>query len=197
MKNILKSIYLFFLKYFGLNLKVIVSYRFLIRYLTERKMFINSGGRITKNVLEIKDYDSNAGENKGHYFHQDLLVANFIFEKNPIKHVDVGSRIDGFVAHVASFRSIDVIEVRPLNNTHKNINFIEADMMSKNIDLELSCDSLSCLHALEHFGLGRYNDPIVPNGHLLGFNSLYKMLKPGGVLYISFPIGENEAHFNS
>ena len=139
-------------------------------------MFLNSGGHITKSVLEIKDYDSYAGGNKGHYFHQDLLVANFIFEKNPIKHVDVGSRIDGFVAHVASFRSIDVIDLRPLNNTHKNINFIQADMMSENIDFEISCDSLSCLHALEHFGLGRYDDPINPNGHLLGFNNLYKML---------------------
>jgi hypothetical protein len=30
------------------------------------------------------------------------------------------------------------------------------------------CDSLSCLHALEHFGLGRYGDPIDPRGHEKG-----------------------------
>jgi len=40
----------------------------------------------------------------GHYFHQDLLVAGKIFKNNPIKHVDIGSRMDGFIAHVASFR---------------------------------------------------------------------------------------------
>ena len=36
------------------------------------------------------------------------------------------------------------------------------------------CDSISCLHALEHFGLGRYNDPLDPNGHLKGFNNISK-----------------------
>lgn len=60
------------------------------------------------------------------------------------------------------------------------------------------CDSLSCLHAIEHFGLGRYGDPINPQGHLIGFRNLLKMLKPGGVLYISFPISStDQVHFNA
>jgi len=45
------------------------------------------------------------GDASGHYFHQDLIVARRIFERDPRKHVDVGSRIDGFVAHLAVFRS--------------------------------------------------------------------------------------------
>ncbi len=198
MKLFLKVIYLFFLKYVGLNLKVIISYRFLFRYFKERKIFLNKGGFITRNDMEIKDYGSNAGNAKGHYFHQDLLVAKFIHDKNPIRHVDVGSRIDGFVAHVASFRPIEVVDIRPLEvSTYDNIQFIKADLMNENISLKSVCDSLSCLHALEHFGLGRYNDPLKPNGHLIGFNNLYEMLKPRGVLYLSFPIGKNEVHFNS
>src|ERR1700712_792104 len=56
-----------------------------------------------------------SGTASGHYFHQDLLVARRIFERRPERHVDVGSRIDGFVAHVASFRSIEVFDIRPLN----------------------------------------------------------------------------------
>ena len=39
------------------------------------------------------------------YFHQDFVVARKIFERNPRLHIDVGSRVDGFVAHVATFSS--------------------------------------------------------------------------------------------
>lgn len=42
-------------------------------------------------------------------------MARWIYEAAPIKHVDVGSRVNGFVAHVASFREIEVIDVRPIS----------------------------------------------------------------------------------
>jgi hypothetical protein len=58
-------------------------------------------------------------------------------------------------------------------------------------------DSISCLHTIEHFGLGRYGDPIDPDGYKKGFNNLIKMLKSKGLLYISFPISNNnETFFN-
>ena len=60
------------------------------------------------------------------------------------------------------------------------------------------CDSLSCLHTLEHFGLGRYGDKIDPEGHIKGFQNLVKMLKRNGTLYVSFPISNtNKIYFNS
>jgi len=136
------------------------------------------------------DKYSNSGTAKGAYFHQDLLVAGRIFENNPIVHLDVGSRVDGFVAHVASFRPIKILDIRPLETTIKNISFVQQDFMEpvKNEIIE-SCDSLSCLHALEHFGLGRYGDPINYNGHIIGLENLNKLLKPNGKLYLSVPIG--------
>jgi hypothetical protein len=42
-----------------------------------------------------------AGTLSKDYFYQDLFVARKIYETNPIKHVDIGSLIRGFVAHVA------------------------------------------------------------------------------------------------
>ncbi|MBC7588829.1 MAG: DUF268 domain-containing protein [Chitinophagaceae bacterium] len=126
----------------------------------------------------------------GHYFHQDLLVAQQIFINQPQRHVDIGSRTDGFVAHVASFRPIDVIDIRPLQSNSTNINFLQADFMQE-LPQELieSTDSLSCLHALEHFGLGRYGDSVDSNGHLKGYFNLKKILKKGGRFYFSTPIG--------
>jgi hypothetical protein len=59
-------------------------------------------------------------------------------------------------------------------------------------------DSVSCLHAIEHFGLGRYTDPIDVNGHLSGIRNLVDLVKEGGTLYISFPIGKaDEVQYNA
>lgn len=131
-----------------------------------------------------------AGIASGHYFHQDLYVAQKIYEAAPIRHVDVGSRIDGFVAHVASFRPIEVVDLRPLENSISNIHFVQADLMSPGDLASLQTDSLSCLHALEHFGLGRYGDKLEIDGWLQGLRSLAGILKPGGLLYLSVPTGK-------
>lgn len=180
--------------------KLLKNYiRYYPKYLSQKFKFKKLGGNITHNYMILDDYKASAGSASGHYFHQDLLVASFIKKDNPIKHIDIGSRIDGFVAHVASFREIDVMDIRNLEiSEHKNINFIQKDMMDKNSLEENITDSISCLHAIEHFGLGRYGDKIDINGHINGFNNIIKMLKSGGKLYISFPIGKrNEIHFNA
>lgn len=137
------------------------------------------------------------GVAKGHYFHQDLLVAQRIFDRKPTQHVDVGSRVDGFVAHVASFRAIEVLDIRPNLSQVSNVTFRRVDVMSLPANLENYTESLSCLHALEHFGLGRYGDPIDPLGHEKGLDSLYRLLKPRGVLYLSLPIGPSRVEFNA
>ena len=139
-----------------------------------------------------------SGQTKGHYFHQDLLVASRIFANQPRRHVDVGSRVDGFVAHVASFRNISVVDIRPLASHVRNIEFLQADLMDALPDNFLEfCDSLSCLHALEHFGLGRYGDPVRWDGYRVGFDNLLTLLKPGGKFYFSVPIGEQRIEFNA
>lgn len=139
-----------------------------------------------------------AGRGRGHYFHQDLLVAQWIHERAPSRHVDVGSRIDGFVAHVASFRAIEVIDIRPLKENITNVHFQQCDVMGQLPASWLcSTDSLSCLHALEHFGLGRYGDPLDPDGWRKGFDNLASMVAPEGWFYLSVPIGPQRTEFNA
>jgi hypothetical protein len=146
----------------------------------------------------LNDSLQQAGTSKGHYFHQDLLVASYIYKSNPETHIDIGSRIDGFVAHVAAFRKIHIIDIRDLNEIgHENISFIKLDLTEDN-NFSFLSESVSCLHAIEHFGLGRYGDTIDPVGHIKGFNNILKIIKKNGTLYISFPISKNnEIHFNS
>jgi hypothetical protein len=175
----------------------LIDYRHLITWMRSVINFKKHGGEITRYWPILTERKSSSGDIQGHYFHQDLLVAQFVFEKSPLRHVDVGSRIDGFVAHCAAFREIEVLDIRDLpDSAHDNIRFKKQDLMG-GADLPLA-DSVSCLHTLEHFGLGRYGDPINPNGHLVGFQNLLSMLKAEGILYISFPIGRKDAvHFNA
>lgn len=138
-----------------------------------------------------------SGTANGHYFHQDLLVARRIYEAQPVKHVDVGSRVDGFVAHVAAYRPIEVLDIRPLDEEVHNIHFKRADLMNPPAEMQAYCDSLSCLHAIEHFGLARYGDPVDFEGHVKGLRSLHALLKDQGTLYLSCPIGPQRIEFNA
>lgn len=145
----------------------------------------------------LHDRFETSGSMCGHYFHQDLLIARRIFENNPKKHIDIGSRIDGFVAHVASFRNIEIFDIRPQTSSVKNIEFKQVDLMNIADTFFNYSESISCLHVIEHFGLGRYGDKIEVNGHLIGLNNIYKILKDKGRLYISFPFGPQRIEFNA
>jgi len=138
-----------------------------------------------------------SGTMSGHYFHQDLLVARRIYENNPLKHVDIGSRTDGFVAHVAVFREIEIIDIRNQISKTSNIKFRRADLMELPQNMINAYDSISSLHAIEHFGLGRYGDPVDYLGHLKALDNIYKILQTRGKFYFSVPIGPQRIEFNA
>lgn len=145
----------------------------------------------------LGDRFEESGIASGHYFHQDLLVARKIYERSPACHVDIGSRLDGFVAHVASYRGIEVLDIRPITKKVHNIVFRQFDLMKPDGNFVEYCESLSCLHTLEHLGLGRYGDAIDVNGYWKGFETLFSILRPGGTLYLSVPIGPQRIEFNA
>lgn len=140
----------------------------------------------------LADRYEESGTASGQYFHQDLLIAQLVHRAAPERHVDVGSRVDGFVAHVAAFRTIEVLDIRPLRTTAENIVFHQADVTEDVSAFHASADSVSCLHALEHFGLGRYGDPLDPDGWRRGFDNLGRILRTGGTLYLSVPLGRQQ-----
>lgn len=172
------------------------------RYFSERRRFVHSlrqtGSTVRVTMLPaLHDLHAQAGE-LGEYFWQDLAVARMVMAANAKRHLDVGSRIDGFVGHVSVVREIEIIDIRPITDQIPNVVFRQADMMGT-LPPELvgCCDSLSCLHAIEHFGLGRYGDPIDASGLVTGIRNLATMLSAGGILYLSTPIGIERVEFNA
>lgn len=145
----------------------------------------------------LTDVDEEAGVTGGHYFHQDLWAARKIFHRRPARHFDVGSSIAGFIAHVLVFMDVHMIDIRPLSADVEGLQFIQADATDLAPIKDQTMDSVSSLHAAEHFGLGRYGDSIDPDGHLKFMSNLQRVLQPGGRLYFSVPVGRERIEFNA
>ncbi len=88
---------------FGINIKLLKNLIFFPKYLLDFYKY-KKEGKIDYFYPILGDNKKKAADLDSHYFQQDLLVAKYIFKKKPKKHVDIGSRIDGFVAQVGSFR---------------------------------------------------------------------------------------------
>jgi SAM-dependent methyltransferase len=92
---------------------------------------------------------------------------------------------------------VTVIDVRPLREGAAGLSFVQEDATELRSVASDSVESLSSLHAVEHFGLGRYGDPIDTQGWLKMTQTLSRVLKPGGRLYFSVPVGRERLEFNA
>lgn len=155
------------------------------------------GGTIDAFIPCLHDKNVEGGDGRSEYFWQDLFVARQIFARKPVRHLDVGSRVDGFVAHVASYRQIEIVDVRPLDIVDENIRCHCCDLTKLSAGELQPADSVSCLHALEHFGLGRYGDALSPTGDSAGIRSLAALVAVNGLLYLSLPVGRPRTIFNA
>lgn len=189
-------------KALGVNPGRIKSLRNIPRFLADLRQYnrLSTDGALPVRMGQLfpilGDYNDSAGSATGHYFHQDLWAARKIYRRRPPRHVDIGSRIDGFIAHLLPFMTVDVIDIRPLRSDIEGLRFVQDDATELRSFSDYSVDSLSSLHAAEHFGLGRYGDPIDPLGHVKFMAALERVLAPGGRLYFSVPVGEERLQFN-
>ena len=196
-KNNIKKVYKL-LNFIGFDLIKFFNLFFIIKVIKNYIIFKKLGGKNNKFHLILGQHKSLSGNIDKHYFNQDIRVANLIFEKKPEKHVDIGSRIDGFVSHIASFRKLEVFDIRKNIINNKNIEFKNIDLQNLDRTYYNYSDSVSCLHTIEHMGLGRYGDQIDPHGHKKAFLNLINLTKTNGILYVSFPIAKtSRVEFNA
>lgn len=130
-----------------------------------------------------------------HYFYQQLWVFDNILKRKPKLHIDVGStyQMSGYISKITKAKFIDI---RPAKAKLKNLSIEKGNILG--LDLEdNSVESLSCLHVIEHIGLGRYGDRIDPAGPEKAARELSRVLAKGGFLYISTPVGKERIHFNA
>ena len=181
--------------------RILAALRDWPRYLRERASFRRMDGAQLmpwgKELAMITEWNESSGA-LGAYFYQDQLIARWIHDAKPLRHIDVGSRLDGFIGYLSVFRKVEVLDIRPQPMPVPNVEFHQVDLMQALDPQWIDCtDSLSCLHSIEHFGLGRYGDALDPIGHLRGLEQLKRMVRPSGTLYLSTPIGPERIEFNA
>ncbi|MBD2548364.1 DUF268 domain-containing protein [Microcystis elabens FACHB-917] len=149
----------------------------------------------------LSDRYAGAGAGRSLYFLQDLLCSSHVLQRSPCRHLDIGSRIDGFVAQIAASRPIDVLDIRPLPAPPTpNLRFVQGDILDPPATLMGQYELVSSMHALEHVGLGRYGDPVAPDGFERALAHAAAFVAPGGTLLLSLPVARMERHliqFNS
>jgi hypothetical protein len=168
------------------------------------KNYIFYSRQNSSNLFKINLLDSNpnlfdrfedGGSLPKHYFHQDLWMAQKIHQKNPINHYDIGSKLDGFISHCLVFTNVVMLDIRDIKHDIKGLDFVQTNAMNmKNISTS-SIESISSLHAIEHFGLGRYGDPIDLDGYMKAIMEIQRVAKKD--IYFSVPIGVQKLIFDS
>ncbi|MEA2426932.1 MAG: hypothetical protein QOF37_560 [Thermoleophilaceae bacterium] len=130
-----------------------------------------------------------------HYTYQDAWAARAVRELGPAEHVDVGSRIT-FVIGLAAFIPTTFIDLRPLDAEIPGLRSRAGSLLDMPYE-DASVPSLSSLHVIEHIGLGRYGDPLDPDGTRRAAAELARVLAPGGQLLIGVPVGRPRIAFNA
>jgi hypothetical protein len=130
-----------------------------------------------------------------HYFHQGAWLARKLKGNSPAEHVDIGSSIMT-VAAISGFVKTTFVDYRPLQITLQNLTCRAGNITALPFG-DATLPSLSCLHVIEHIGLGRYGDPLDPDGSITAARELQRVVAPGGSLYLSTPVGRERTCFNA
>lgn len=130
-----------------------------------------------------------------HYIYHPAWAARILAQTRPEYHVDISS-ILAFSTIVSAFVPVKFYDYRPADLKLKNLESAFADL--KKLDFpDNSVPSLSCMHTIEHIGLGRYGDEIDPAGDLKSINELKRILKSEGDLLFVTPVGKPKIEFNA
>jgi hypothetical protein len=130
-----------------------------------------------------------------HYFHQSVWAASRIVAVQPGEHVDVGS-LSLFVGMLSASVPVTFIDIRPLDVSLRGLTCVQGSLERLPL-ADRSVESLSCLHVVEHVGLGRYGDSLDPDGTRRACRELERVLAPAGSLYLSAPVGRERVCFNA
>lgn len=130
-----------------------------------------------------------------HYTYHPAWAARILAETKPAEHVDISSLIQ-FSALISAFIPVRFFDYRPAALHLGNLTSESADLLVLPFT-DNSLLSVSCMHVVEHVGLGRYGDTLDPDGDLKAIAELKRVIAVGGVLLFVVPIGQPKIMFNA
>jgi SAM-dependent methyltransferase len=180
------------------TIKATWFYFFFLRDFFKFKRMVAGDKRFSINWMDgfpcLLDKTSTTGF-EPHYTYHPPWAARIIAQNNPKLHIDFSSILH-FSTMVSAFVPVHFYDYRPADIKLDKLETKKGDLVAMPF-ADNSVESLSCMHTVEHVGLGRYGDPMDANGDLKAIQELKRVLAPGGTLLIVVPIGKPKIEFNA
>lgn len=130
-----------------------------------------------------------------HYIFHTAWAARVVKKLNPKEHVDISSSLY-FCSIVSAFLPVKFYDYRPADLSLSGLSSEAGDLMCLPF-ADNSTETISCMHVIEHIGLGRYGDKLDPNGDIKAINELKRVTKQGGYIIFVTPVGLPQIMFNA
>ena len=130
-----------------------------------------------------------------HYIYHPAWAARVLARTKPAYHVDISSKLS-FSTIVSAFVPVRFYDYRPADMKLSGLESAFADLNGLPFEND-SQPSISCMHTIEHIGLGRYGDVIDTKGDLKAIDELKRVVKPGGDVLFVTPVGTPRIEYNA
>jgi SAM-dependent methyltransferase len=129
-----------------------------------------------------------------HYVYHTAWAARVLSRIRPVRHVDFSSSLY-FASIVSAFIPVEFYDFNTPSLELANLKIDKADLFNLPFD-SAALPSISCMHVIEHIGLGRYGDTLDPAGDEKAVQEIVRVLAPGGTFLLVVPVGASRIAFN-
>jgi len=172
---------------------LLYSSRYVREFFLIRRTLLASGLSERTVVVSprLSEYKSQSAKPTRHYFVQDNFVADLVAVKSPKSVLDIGSRTDGYVSQLRHITTVTVADIREPNYTLKNVTHVTCDITDPESVADLFSRHdfalITCLHTIEHIGLGRYGDQISIHGDETALKNIFLNMQDNSEFILSVP----------
>ncbi len=150
-------------------------------------------------ITELNELMEKAKKREVNYYGDTDNYLYAALDAFPVKGLDcaiMGTQIPWYESICITFgaNSCTCIEYWKTRSEHPAIKAITPDDYDKN---PVQFDAALAISSFEHDGLGRYGDPLNPNGDLQAMQKMKRILKKNGLLFLAVPVAKDKLVWNA
>ena len=131
-----------------------------------------------------------------HYTYHVAWAIRKILVSPPVSHCDVSSSL-GFCTAICAVVPTTFIDYRPAPIQLDQLTCKQGDLTNDSQWGDGQYESLSCMHVVEHIGMGRYGDQLDIHADTVAMRNLKRAVAANGRLLFVVPVGIPEVYFNA